>query len=470
MRTALPLFLAALLALSGFAAPDVLVPQIDGPWWTITGDPDLGQYTTEKQQPVDFGVWQAEDGTWQLWSCIRSTAYPGRTRLFYGWEGKSLTDTDWKPVGIKMTSRTELGEREGGMQAPHVVKFDGRYQMLYGSINAICRATSRDGKNFERVIQPGGKTDMFWEMPDHHGRDPMALFTRGKWHCYYTANLFGQGTDYVRTSDNLNDWSGPVVCAMGGESGVAGNSAECPFVVEKDPGEYYLFRTQRYGRANVSRVYYSTDPMKFGVNQDSRYLVARLPVAAPEIIHHQGQWYIAALLPSLKGIRMAKLKWGRPTPPPERGEDVLTLDDEAARKEWKIVSGNLESIFTRTTRSNFNPPQRWFVGTAERGGDRFDDDRTGVVESPRFTLTDATYLVYVGGGDGWDNRYVAIVTEDGEEIVRLSGRNDNEMRPEALDAGPWAGKQAFVRIVDNARGPWGHINFGGLFVAKPASE
>jgi SAM-dependent methyltransferase len=39
-------------------------------------------------------------------------------------------------------------------------------------------------------------------------------------------------------------------------------------------------------------------------------LVGRLPVAAPEIIEHDGQTYIASLLPSLKGIRIARLEWG----------------------------------------------------------------------------------------------------------------------------------------------------------------
>ncbi|MCX5677113.1 MAG: hypothetical protein NTX87_19160 [Planctomycetota bacterium] len=35
-----------------------------------------------------------------------------------------------------------------------------------------------------------------------------------------------------------------------------------------------------------------------------------LPVAALEIIEYDGQTYIASLLPSLKGIRIAKLEWG----------------------------------------------------------------------------------------------------------------------------------------------------------------
>jgi hypothetical protein len=50
------------------ASADVDAPFIDGPWWQVAGDPDLGKYTSSEQQPVDFGVWQAADGTWQLWS------------------------------------------------------------------------------------------------------------------------------------------------------------------------------------------------------------------------------------------------------------------------------------------------------------------------------------------------------------------------------------------------------------------
>ncbi len=51
------------------------MPVIEGDFWQIAGNPDLGGLTGERQQPVDFGIWQARDGTWQLWSCIRGTKY-----------------------------------------------------------------------------------------------------------------------------------------------------------------------------------------------------------------------------------------------------------------------------------------------------------------------------------------------------------------------------------------------------------
>jgi hypothetical protein len=80
-------------------------------------------------------------------------------------------------------------------------------------------------------------------------------------------------------------------------------------VVEPVRGEFYLFRTQRYGANAQTMVYHSRDPLNFGVGDDKDFYVATLPVAAPEVFQHEGRWYIAALLPTLKGIQVAPLKW-----------------------------------------------------------------------------------------------------------------------------------------------------------------
>lgn len=45
---------------------------IDNEWWTVAHNPDLGKLDGgEQQQPVDFAIWQAANGIWQLWPCIR---------------------------------------------------------------------------------------------------------------------------------------------------------------------------------------------------------------------------------------------------------------------------------------------------------------------------------------------------------------------------------------------------------------
>ncbi len=287
---------------------EILVPVVDGPWWQIAGDPDLGEYTTPQQQPVDFGIWQAADGTWQLWSCIRQTACGRYTRLFYRWEGQSLTDSDWKPMGIAMEGKPELGEAEGGLQAPHVVRYQGLYHMAYGDWFNICFATSQDGKTFERVIQPNGKTGVFTEGMGYNTRDAMLIQIDGLWHCYYTASPEGKGYAYCRTSPDLKTWSHSCVVSYGGIAGPGPWNNECPHVVEVEPGLFYFFRNQYYGERARNWVYASRNPLNFGVDDD-RLLVRSWHVAAPEIIHHEGQYYVASLMDSLKGIKLARLKW-----------------------------------------------------------------------------------------------------------------------------------------------------------------
>jgi hypothetical protein len=281
----------------------------------VAGDPDLGPLTDPGQQPVDFAVWQAVDGTWQLWSCIRKTKCGGNTRLFYRWQGRNLTDPDWQPMGIAMQADAGFGETPGGLQAPHVVKIDGVYHMVYGDWEHICLATGVDGKTFARQLGPDGKSGMFTEGPGCNTRDAMLLRVGDTYHCYYTAYPNRQGAVYCRTSSDLRHWSDSRKVCFGGSAGTGGGSAECPHVVyHQQSGYYYLFRTQRYGANAQTSVYRSKDPLDFGLDNDD-YLVCRLPVAAPEIVLHEGQYYIASLLPSLKGIRIARLKWA-----PEQGD------------------------------------------------------------------------------------------------------------------------------------------------------
>ena len=292
----------------------LLKPELDGNWWQVAGNPDLGPYTTEKQQPVDFGIWQAADGTWQLWSCIRYTNCGGHTRLFYRWEGKNLTDKNWEPMGIAMEADTSLGEQHGGLQAPHVIKVGATYYMFYGDFDRICLARSDDGKSFERVLNENGQPNLF-RGPWDNTRDPMTIRVDNKYYCYYTGHTRIQagaaiGAGFCRVSEDLRTWSHPYMVAFGGKAGRGPGSAECVHVVyRQDAGLYYLFRTQRYGHDNMSTIYASPAPLNFGIDDD-RYRVGTLPVAAPEIIiGYRDQDYIAALLPSLKGIRVAKLRW-----------------------------------------------------------------------------------------------------------------------------------------------------------------
>ena len=311
-RTIMLLSILAVTSSVSAVPQGVAAPTIEGPWWQVAGSPTDHKYATEKQEPVDFAIWQAADGTWQLWSCLRNTTAGGQgglTRFFYRWEGRRLTDTDWKPMGLAMDADPTLGETPGGLQAPHVVRIDETYHMFYGDWVHICHATSADGKTFARVVGPDGKTGLFSEGRDVNTRDIMMLHHDGLWYGYYTCHPNRQGMVCARTTRDCTSWSNSTVVAFAGQAGTEFYSAECPHVVEPSPGQFYLFRTQSYGKPKTS-VYFSSDPMMFGINQDARYLLCTLPVAAPEIIHHEGRYYIAALNEGrLDGIRIARLKW-----------------------------------------------------------------------------------------------------------------------------------------------------------------
>ncbi len=287
------------------------IPKIAGNFWRIAGNPDLGPLTSPGQQPVDFAIWQAADGTWQLWSCIRQTKAGGKTRLFYRWQGRRLTDVDWEPMGIALEADPRVGETPGGLQAPFVLKAGATYNMLYGDWEHICLATSTGGKTFTRQLTRTSQSALFSSAPDANTRDPMVLAHGRRYYCYTTAHPSGRGAVYCRVSTDLRIWGPSTIVSAGGACGSGPFSAECPFVFRHQAsGRFSLFRTQKYGSDAQSCVFESADPLNFGVDDD-RGLVARVPVAAPELIEHDAQLYLACLRPALDGIQIAPFRWAR---------------------------------------------------------------------------------------------------------------------------------------------------------------
>jgi hypothetical protein len=192
-----------------------------------------------------------------------------------------------------------------------VFRSNGLFFMVYGDWLRICLAVSTDGKTFERVQNANGQPDLFTG-PYYNSRDPMMLRVGNQWHCYYMGSMPGvlyQSAIFCRTSYDFTAWSEPMMVSAGGMASIPPTmfDAECPFVVERN-GWYYLFRNQIYGPNAQNTQYVSRNPLSFGVGDD-RYRIGTMPVAAPEIVLHQGQYYIAALMPNLDGIRIARLRF-----------------------------------------------------------------------------------------------------------------------------------------------------------------
>src|SRR6185369_15238203 len=130
------------------------------------------------------------------------------------------------------------------------------------------------GKSFTRHRNGDGRPQLNFAEPvdrSRNTRDPMVLHAGGRWICYYTAHPANRGADYARTSVDLLNWEPERVVAARGRSGDGPYSAECPFVVEPQPGHFFLFRTQHYGKDAQTMVYHSRSP-RFWSRQRRRSL------------------------------------------------------------------------------------------------------------------------------------------------------------------------------------------------------
>lgn len=287
------------------------IPEVIGDWWQIAGNPDLGIYQTARQQPLDFGIWQAVDGTWQLWSCVRRTACGGRNRLFYRWEGDKLASKNWRPMGIAMMADPNFGETEGGLQAPHVIREGDTYYMFYGDWVNICLAKSWDGKTFARHLNADRLSGLFLEKPGTSSRDPMVMAHQDRYYIYYTGVPEGKGAIYGRMSTDLISWGDSVVVNSGGSGGDGPATAECAFVYYlSQDNAFYLFRAHPVKETEEYRtsIYRSENPLDFGVDSD-KYLVGSLPFEVVRVIKYGADYYITALNPDYDGIRLARMKW-----------------------------------------------------------------------------------------------------------------------------------------------------------------
>jgi len=289
----------------------VLIPVIEGEWWTVAHNPELHQYGAEEQETTSYGLWQAADGAWQLWGCIRNTAIGGNTRLFYRWEGSHITDTDWAPKGIVMTAEPKFGDTPGGLQAPFAARIGNGYVMVHGNWEHICLARSPDGKTFARQLNPENQAGLFHEGLGNGSRDPMIMVVDSIYHVYYTANPDGKGAIYCRTSKDLHDWSDSRIVSTGGRAGSDWYDAEVPVVIYH-PSEkcYYLFRTHssKDSEQFMTSVYRSPDPFDFGIDHD-RFRITSLPVEAARIVVEGDQYYIAGVRSDHQGYHIARLGW-----------------------------------------------------------------------------------------------------------------------------------------------------------------
>ena len=132
-------------------------------------------------------------------------------------------------------------------------------------------------------------------------------------------------------------------------------------------------------------------------------------------------------------------------------------------------------IFTTSARKYFDSRYVYFIGTAEDVNHCLDDSRMGIIESPTFTLEDPKCSLLISGGKDRQKTYLAIHEENpdgklGKELIRFVGTETNNFQELPLDASKFLNRPLRIRIVDQSKEKWGHINFGGLFQQTADAE
>jgi putative membrane-bound dehydrogenase-like protein len=150
-------------------------------------------------------------------------------------------------------------------------------------------------------------------------------------------------------------------------------------------------------------------------------------------------------------------------PAKSAGGRVLNLDFEKGNLSDWIATGDAfedqpidgDTVHARRADSVSGHKGRFWVGTYERRG----DGRQGTLTSVAFPCTHPYASFLVGGGAGGAER-VEIVRADTDEVVfHASGKSVEQMRPVVADLRKLAGKQIYVRVVDDGGAGWSHINF-----------
>lgn len=143
--------------------------------------------------------------------------------------------------------------------------------------------------------------------------------------------------------------------------------------------------------------------------------------------------------------------------------DTVRFDFETGDAQgWAVMEGMFDKIvnsreFRRNTPSiRYNQQGKYYLNTLEKQDGGCDDGMMGVIESPVILLSSPRIEFLIGGG-GHSDTYVALCTEDGEEVLKARGANSEEMRRVVWDARGLVGKRVFMSVVDRNPGSWGHV-------------
>jgi len=250
---------------------------------------------------------------------------------------------------------------------------------------------------------------------------------------------------------------------------------ESPFIV-KWGGRYHLFFTEE----TIGCIsYMSSDSLTTGWDISTRSIIdggaaAELFQITPNrylISRHTG--YVAPSGEKISSIKIDTLTF-------YEGYVHIDFTDYFAG-DWTVLYGNAfihQPVFGDNPAFRAEAPGsigfegNWWIGTYESfngpvsgtlPGSYQGDEATGAIRSRDFTITNDMIRLLVGGGFSPSSCYVALCDAETDRIFFRETGEDTDLMSERLwDVSRYKGRKAYLKIVDDATGPFGHINVDGI--------
>ncbi|KAA5546364.1 DUF1080 domain-containing protein [Roseiconus nitratireducens] len=149
------------------------------------------------------------------------------------------------------------------------------------------------------------------------------------------------------------------------------------------------------------------------------------------------------------------------------GFESGTLEDwvaEGAAFEGQPIQG--DTVKPRRGDMQSNHVGDYWIGGYEKAG----DDAEGTLTSVPFVVSQPYGSFLVGGGDHEGTRVELVRADSDTVFYRVNGSNSETMKRVVVDLRGHLGKEIKVRLVDQQKGGWGHVNFDDfrLHAERPA--
>ncbi len=154
---------------------------------------------------------------------------------------------------------------------------------------------------------------------------------------------------------------------------------------------------------------------------------------------------------------------GKPIKPMSADGRALNLDfEDGTLKDWTAAGDAFDgqpikgdTVFARRSDMHSNHQGQYWIGGYETRG----DDATGTLTSVPFKVAHRWASFLVGGGHWEETRVELVAASDKTVFFKVSGIDAEELRPVVVDLEKQMGQEIFIRLVDERKGGWGHINF-----------